>query len=162
MTEGGREAILGSGRVIWGPSGDQSWRSILGSILRSFWSILTLSQETSGNLKNCLLLAVGRALRLNTVKYGSWDGWVVVPGIAPPRPTQSPTPGTPLPTMPAVSMTSVLPRGTCRELNSAVGLKSVVQLSLDDRFSGFLSITEVYNLSGIDRINNHSVIPGFD
>ena len=41
-----------------------------------------------------------------------------------------------------------------------VGLKSVEQLSLSDRFSGFQGITEVYNLVDIGRINNHFVIPG--
>ena len=46
------------------------------------------------------------------------------------------------------------------EVKEAVGLKSVAQLSLDDRFSGFLGITEVYNLVEISRIINHSFIPG--
>ena len=44
----------------------------------------------------------------------------------------------------------------------AVGLKSVDQLSLDELFSGFQGMTEVYNLSEIGRINNHYYIPGFD
>ena len=43
-----------------------------------------------------------------------------------------------------------------------VGLKSVAQLTLVAHFSGFLGITEVYNLLRIRRINNHSVIPGTD
>ena len=42
----------------------------------------------------------------------------------------------------------------------AVGLKSVGQLSLSLVFSGFLGMTEVYNLVRIGRINNHSSIPG--
>ena len=42
----------------------------------------------------------------------------------------------------------------------AVGLKSVEQLTLGLYFSGFLGMTEVYNLSEIGRINNHFLIPG--
>ena len=41
-----------------------------------------------------------------------------------------------------------------------MGLISVAQLTLSLLFSGFLGITEVYNLARIDRINNHFVIPG--
>ena len=41
-----------------------------------------------------------------------------------------------------------------------VGLISVGQLSLDDCFSGSRVMTEVYNLVEIDRIINHSPIPG--
>ena len=48
------------------------------------------------------------------------------------------------------------PRGT----KEAVGLRSVGQLSLSARFSGLLSMTEVYNLADIGRINNHLYIPG--
>ena len=47
-------------------------------------------------------------------------------------------------------------------LKEAVELKSVAQLSLDAHISGFGTITEVYNLSDIGRINNHFVIPGSD
>ena len=43
-----------------------------------------------------------------------------------------------------------------------VGLISVHQLSLDGQISGFLSMTEVYNLVKIGRIINHFVIPGTD
>ena len=46
------------------------------------------------------------------------------------------------------------------EYKVAVGLISVHQLSLDDRFSGSQGITEVYNLVEVGRINNHSSIPG--
>ena len=42
----------------------------------------------------------------------------------------------------------------------AVGLRSVDQLSLVAHFSGSQTITEVYNLVGIGRINNHFTIPG--
>ena len=48
------------------------------------------------------------------------------------------------------------------QCNMAVGLKSVDQLSLDGRFSRFLGITEVYNLSNTGIINNHSFILGTD
>ena len=81
-------------------------------------------------------------------------GWVT--RYSPPRhpPSHTPpgtTPGTPLPALPSCTMvTAVLPLS-----NMAVGLKSVGQLSLDARFSGFQGMTEVYNLSKIDRINNH-------
>ena len=41
-----------------------------------------------------------------------------------------------------------------------VGLRSVDQLSLVDQISGFPGMTEVYNLSKVGRINNHSFIVG--
>ena len=41
-----------------------------------------------------------------------------------------------------------------------MGLISVDQLTLGWLFSGFLGMTEVYNLRNIGRINNHSLIPG--
>ena len=50
------------------------------------------------------------------------------------------------------------PRQPAR-LNSAVGLKSVHQLSLCVHFSGFLRFTEVYNLSVAGNPNDHNVIP---
>ena len=43
-----------------------------------------------------------------------------------------------------------------------VGLILVAQLTLGVHFSGFLSITEVYNLLEIRRIINHFLIPGKD
>ena len=51
-------------------------------------------------------------------------------------------------------------RGLAALRNMAVGLKSVRQLSLGDQISGFLGITEVYNLRNVGIINNHFVIPG--
>ena len=48
------------------------------------------------------------------------------------------------------------------DLNMAVGLISVAQLTLDGLFSGFHSMTEVYNLVEIRRNNNHFLIPGND
>ena len=77
-----------------------------------------------------------------------------------------PDPSTPLPrvhpspTMPAVSMTSVQPRAVSGQLNIAVGLISVDQLSLYASISDIRGMTEVYNLSDIGRINNHSFIVG--
>ena len=52
--------------------------------------------------------------------------------------------------------------GTGPQLNSAVGLISVAQLSLDDHFSVFGGMTEVYNLVEIGKYNNHSFIRGND
>ena len=43
-----------------------------------------------------------------------------------------------------------------------VGLKSVDQLSLYDRFSDIRDMTEVYNLRIAGRINNHLFIVGTD
>ena len=43
--------------------------------------------------------------------------------------------------------------------NSAVGLKSVDQLSLRLYISGFLGMTEVYNLSVAGNPNDHKLIP---
>ena len=48
------------------------------------------------------------------------------------------------------------------DLNMAVGLKSVRQLSLSARISDIEGMTEVYNLLKIGRMNNHFVIPGFE
>ena len=45
--------------------------------------------------------------------------------------------------------------GSGTESNLAVGLISVGQLSLDTHISGFGTMTEVYNLVRIGRINNH-------
>ena len=88
-------------RAISGPSEGGSGRVdsgvILGSILGQFW---TLSRKPHRNLRNCLHLAVGRALSLKYTKIWVLGGGWVVPGIATlpahPRPT---TPGTPSPAM---------------------------------------------------------------
>ena len=45
-------------------------------------------------------------------------------------------------------------------IKDAVGLKSVDQLSLDARISGFRGITEGYNLVTVGNPNDHLVIPG--
>ena len=45
-------------------------------------------------------------------------------------------------------------------VNSAVGLKSVRQLTLGAHISDITGMTEVYNLVETGRINNHCYIPG--
>ena len=92
-------------------------------------------------------------------KYGSWEVSWWGTGIALPSPPRYPHPGyTPPPYPTARVHLGVRVSGS----NMAVGLKSVAQLSLDELFSGFQGITEVYNLLDIGRINNHFVIPGFE
>ena len=100
------------------------------------------------------------------VKYGSWDGSWRVPGIAPPSTHPVPTQSAPPRVHPRTGMlvaTSAVPvPAVYSGRNSVVGLKSVGQLTLDARISGFGTMTEVYNLVKIGRINNHSSIPGTD
>ena len=92
---------------------------------------------------------------------GTWEGAWWVPGIAT-------LPATHHPHYPGYTPPPPHARGVhCRGctgmyggLNTVVGLKSVVQLSLYVLFSGSRGITEVYNLIYIGRINNHFVIPG--
>ena len=50
--------------------------------------------------------------------------------------------------------------GMYTRLNMVVGLYSVGQLSLGAHFSGFLGLTEVYNLRTAENPNDHYVIPG--
>ena len=77
-----------------------------------------------------------------------------------PDPPSCTTPGTPLPDPHAEHEDwDGSARGAARR-NSAVGLISVDQLSLSAHFSDIRELTEVYNLSEIGRINNHSFIPG--
>ena len=45
--------------------------------------------------------------------------------------------------------------GQSHGVNSAVGLRSVDQLSLSARFSRFGTMTEVYNLSAAGNANDH-------
>ena len=85
-------------------------------------------------------------------EYGSWEGTGVVPGIA--------LPGTHPVSPPRVHL--LPPHAHCRtrtrgaaRLNSAVGLRSVAQLSLWVHFSHIEGSTEVYNLVEIDISNNH-------
>ena len=77
-------------------------------------------------------------------------GWGT--GIALPATHRLPHPGyTPTPpcTEPATPLT------LDHVLNSAVGLRSVDQLSLGTRFSGFQGITEVYNVPVAGIPNDH-------
>ena len=69
------------------------------------------------------------------------------------------TPGTPQ--LPA-SSTATQVHGCGSQRNSVVGLISVHQLSLYAHFSGFLTMTEGYNLSEAGNPNDHNVIPGND
>ena len=91
---------------------------------------------------------------------GIWDPEASTRYSTLPVPTPSHHPGY-TPALPGACYTVYsAPAGPSGESNSAVGLKSVRQLSLYGHFSGFLRMTEVYNLVRIDRINNHFVIPG--
>ena len=67
------------------------------------------------------------------------------------------TPGTPPPgyTSEQVLYTAGVRAAVYSQLNMAVGLKSVAQLSLSIHFSGFEGMTEVYNLVRIDNPNDH-------
>ena len=90
---------------------------------------------------------MGRALALEYVKYGYLGGSWVVPGSTPsqdhPRPHH---PGyTSPPTAVRHRYTECSPQLVPRT-NSAVGLKSVEQLSLCPLFSDLRTMTEVYNL----------------
>ena len=82
-------------------------------------------------------------------------GYRYSPPQVPTRPI--PTPGTPPP--PCHRCTDVGVRTEQR--NSAVGLRSVAQLTLYVYFSGFLGMTEVYNLAVADNPNDQKYIPGF-
>ena len=50
--------------------------------------------------------------------------------------------------------------GAVRLSKCVVGLRSVAQLTLSALFSGFRTITEVYNLAVAGIFNNHYSIPG--
>ena len=97
------------------------------------------------------------------VNMGPWDGLGGCTGIAHPatHPVRT-TPGTPPPYRTPEHQVRYGVHGYVGGRNMVVGLKSVRQLSLSVHFSGFLSMTEVYNLMRIGRINNHYVIPGTD
>ena len=83
----------------------------------------------------------------------------VVPGIALPATHPASPPRVHLPPPHAHRRTR-----TCRarEYNSAVGLRSVDQLSLSAQISGFRGMTEVYNLIKAGIPNDHKYIPGTD
>ena len=94
-------------------------------------------------------------------KYGYMGPWWLGTGIALPAthpvPHPSPYPGY---TPPTRHRTGTGEQRVSDQRYMAVGLKSVAQLTLSRLFSGFLGITEVYNLRIAGRINNHSFIPG--
>ena len=77
----------------------------------------------------------------------------------PSHPPQYPYPGYTPPPYPCTELSCT---GPTPGPNSAVGLKSVGQLTLEAVFSGLQGITEVYNLLGTGRINNHFLIPGIE
>ena len=94
----------------------------------------------------------------NILNMGPGDG-LGSTRYSPPRHPSHPIPRVhPSPALPAVYRVPHLPY---TEVKEAVGLISVAQLSLSVPFSGFRTITEVYNLLEIGRINNHLFIPGF-
>ena len=77
----------------------------------------------------------------------------------PPSPPRYPHPGY---TPPCRYSVIIRYTGQCGQSNSAVGLKSVGQLTLRVHFSDFRGITEVYNLLDAGDPNDHNVIPGTD
>ena len=104
---------------------------------------------------------MGRALWLKVVYIGTlgqcWVGTgIALPGTHP-VPTRPHHPGYTLPTGPGM-LRAV--QWQSQRAKVAVGLKSVAQLSLYARISGFLGITEVYNLLIAGNANDHNVIPG--
>ena len=78
----------------------------------------------------------------------------------PPGPPAIPHPGYTPAAEDVQTRMSALPHGHVPGVNMTVGPISVGQLSLSVHISVFLRFTEVYNLVEIDRINNHSLIPG--
>ena len=84
---------------------------------------------------------------------------IALPGTHPASPSPT-TPGTPSPYRTPEHQVRYGGAVTYGGVNSAVGLKSVGQLSLSVQISGFHKMTEVYNLVEIRRINNHFHIPG--
>ena len=93
------------------------------------------------------------------VKYGSWEGTWVVPGIAHPPSHPGPIPRVhPLPTGRYPVLMRAVTAGPDTRKNMVVGLRSVGQLSLSTEISGLRVMTEVYNVRDIGRIINHLVI----
>ena len=89
-------------------------------------------------------------------KYGPWDGsGVGYRYSTPPTPPHTPPPRV-RPSHPGARYTVYrAPAAMYSGVNSAVGLKTVGQLTLSPLFSGLWTITEVYNLVRIDIFNNH-------
>ena len=158
LTSGGRDMRVW--RVIWGPSRGGSWRVDSGVnselILGQFW---TLSQKPHQMSQKSLHLAVGRALSLEYVKYGYWEGAVGSTRYSPSRHPPSYPPRVHPRWSPRTELSCT---GLSASHNMVVGLISVHQLSLCLHFSGFQGITEVYNLCTAGNPNNHFHIPGFE
>ena len=74
------------------------------------------------------------------------------------HPATHPSPHYPGYTPPGTMLHATATGTAAAQPKEAVGLKSVAQLSLSARISGFLGMTEVYNLVKVGRINNHFVI----
>ena len=75
----------------------------------------------------------------------------------PPDPPSYRTPGTPTS---AWGLAATLLHGHVPDLNMAVGLISVQQLTLSAHFSENRTITEVYNLAVAGNPDDHNHIPG--
>ena len=100
---------------------------------------------------------MGRLISQKYTEYGSWDGSWLYPGSTlQAHPGPHPTPGTPPPTRTA----SAVPGTALTQTNSAVGLRSVAQLSLGTQISDNRTITEVYNLLELGNPNDHFLIAG--
>ena len=95
-------------------------------------------------------------------KYGYIEGPGLGTGIASRVPTQLPAIPYPGYTPPTARQHDRYRRVQYREVNSAVGLRSVDQLTLYAQISDIEGMTEVYNVMRIGRINNHFVIPQKD
>ena len=104
---------------------------------------------------------MGRAWPQNKVIYGSWDGAWVGTGIAP-HPAHPAThyPGYTSPYRAVPPGMVQRCSGQSGQRNMVVGLILVDQLSLYARFSGFIGITEVYNVARAGIPNDHKYIPG--
>ena len=77
---------------------------------------------------------------------------IALPGTLLPIPRVHPSP--------YPSTASAVPGTALEQVNMAVGLRSVAQLTLDGHISETRGITEVYNLVRIQEISNHFLIPG--
>ena len=106
---------------------------------------------------------MGRASGLEYVKYGSWDGSRVVYRYSPPgHPPGLHHPGyTPAQARRSIRCGTAV-HGYVGGANSAVGLKSVDQLSLGTQISDIRDMTEVYNVATAGNPNDHKYILGND
>ena len=134
------------------------------SILGQFW--VNSGSITDPYLRNLMKRSVIAfiwpwvgPLALNIWNYGSWDGLV---GTRYSPPSHPPGPHHPGYTSLAPGMAARWLHAVYTMRNMVVGLISVVQLTLSAQISGSSLMTEVYNLVGIGRINDHKPIPGTD